>query len=202
MAFVLKSNLPRLSRESYQGRSIVFWTHSFEGRATGWLHDRFHQCFREVLLHAGGRYALASPIYVLMPDHWHLVWMGWAESSDHWLANRFLRKHLATELRVGALQDRAYDHVLRNEECGRNAFMAACHYVRENPVRAGLVTSGQDWPYLGAMVPGYPGIDPRRSDFWDHYWKLFNRLVESTEPSRLSRAGLQGTNSRTIISTK
>ncbi|MSU73030.1 MAG: hypothetical protein EXS43_11940 [Opitutus sp.] len=141
---VLKSTLPRLARESYQGRSIVFWTHTLEGRATGWLHDRFHQCFREVLLHAGGRYALGCPIYVLMPDHWHLVWMGLAESFDQWLANRFVRKHLAAQLRVGALQDRAHDHILRNEECGRNAFMATCQYVRENPVRAGLVAAGQD----------------------------------------------------------
>ena len=75
MSPALKSKLPRLSREWYRGRAAVFWTHTMEDRATGWLDAGFHGQFREVLLHVCARYAVACPAYVLMPDHWHVT--GW-----------------------------------------------------------------------------------------------------------------------------
>lgn len=56
--------------------------------------------------------------------------------------------------------------------------MAACHYVRENPVRAGLTMQERDWKYLGAMVPGYPDFDFHAESFWDDYWKIYNRWVK------------------------
>lgn len=178
MSFTPKSKLPRLPREFYQGRAAVLWTHTFEHRATGWLDDKFHAQFREVLLHAGARYHLACPVYVLMPDHWHLVWLGLAEESDQRNATRMLRKHLQSHLRSARLQDRAHDHVLRDDEMNRNALMAACHYVRENPARAKLVPEWQAWPFVGAMVPGYPDFDPRAEDFWADFWKIFLRLSD------------------------
>ena len=91
MAFERKATLPRLPREWYQGRAAVFWTHTIEDRATGWLDERFHRRVREVLLHTCARYGLACPAYVLMPDHWHLVWLGLTETSDQHTATRFLR---------------------------------------------------------------------------------------------------------------
>ena len=178
MSFVRKSKLPRLRREFYKGHASVLWTHSFVGRATGWLGDAFHSQFREVLLHAGARYSLACSCYVLMPDHWHLVWIGMDDSSDQRLATAFLRKHMAPALGACRLQDRAHDHVLREEECGRGAFQSACSYVLENPERAGLCQTWSKWPYLGAMVPGYPRLDPRDSGFWEDLWKIHNRIVE------------------------
>jgi putative transposase len=146
MPFIEKSKLPRLPRAWYRGRAVVFWTHTFEGRATGWLSEQFHAHFREVLLHACSRYELACPVYVLMPDHWHLVWMGIREASDQHTATRFLRKHLQPHLSQAKLQDRAHDHVLREDERKRGAFMATCSYVFENPVRTGLVAKWPDWP--------------------------------------------------------
>lgn len=178
MPFVSKSTLPRLPREFYQGRAAVLWTHTFEQHATGWLDEEFHVCFREVLLHASARYRLACPIYVLMPDHWHLVWLGLAEGSDQHTATRMLRKHLQSHLEAARLQDRAHDHVLREDERERGAFMSACSYVLENPVRAKLVPEWKAWPFLGAMVPGYPDFDPRTDDFWEDFWKIFLRLSD------------------------
>ena len=40
------------------------------------------------------------------------------------------------------------DHILRNDE----SYSQEWEYVRENPVRAGLVTRGDDWPYQGEFV--------------------------------------------------
>lgn len=177
MTDVRKSNLPRLARVFYQGRAAVLWTHAIEGRATGWLDDSFHHRFREILLHACGRYRLACPAYVLMPDHWHLVWLGLTDTSDQWLATVFLRRHVAAALRHAVLQDRAHDHVLREQERERGAFEAACAYVFANPERAGLVSDWRHWTWLGAMMPGYPDLDPRRINFWDDFWKIHRRLA-------------------------
>lgn len=178
MAVEKKSKLPRLPREWYQGRAVVFWTHTIEGRATGWLDEKFHQHFQEVLLHTGARYELACPAYVLMPDHWHVVWMGLAETSDQHTATRFLREHVVAQLGAARLQDRAHDRVLREEQRKRGAFVAACGYVRENPVRAGLVTEWREWLYAGAVVAGYPDLEPREEGFWEKYWRIYAKLVE------------------------
>jgi hypothetical protein len=40
-----------------------------------------------------------------------------------------------------------FDHVLRSEE----SYAEKWNYVRDNPVRAGLVTSSDHWPYLGRV---------------------------------------------------
>jgi putative transposase len=183
VTFVPKSKLPRLPREFYQGRAIVLWTHTFEDRAQGWLNNTFHAQFREVLLHACHRYELASPCYVLMPDHWHLVWMGLCETSDQWLATAFLRKHLQPPLAKARLQDRAHDRVLRDEERTVENFQTTCTYVFLNPQRANLRGDWREWPYVGAIVPGYPDLDPGTTDFWGKYWKIFNRLVDYSDPA-------------------
>jgi putative transposase len=190
MNFTPKSKLPRLPREWYQGRAVVLWTHTFEDRATGWLAADFHGWFREVLLHTCARYALACPVYVLMPDHFHLVWMGLADRSDQYAATRFMRKHAKPRLGLAELQDRAHDAVLREDQRKRGAFVSACHYVCENPVRAGLVENWRAWPYLGAMVCGYPALDPRDDSFWDDFWKLYGLLVDASPhvPALPSRA--------------
>ncbi len=65
--------LPRLQREHYQGDAVVHWTVPFSHRRQGWLDERFHAGFRELMLHAAAREALLCPTYCLMPDHLHLV---------------------------------------------------------------------------------------------------------------------------------
>jgi len=42
-----------------------------------------------------------------------------------------------------------YDRIARREE----DLLAACEYVLNNPVRAGLVTEAGDWPYSGTISP-------------------------------------------------
>jgi putative transposase len=174
-----KSKLPRLGREWYQGPAVVFWTHTFECRATGWLREEFHLRFREVLLHCADRYSLICPSYTLMPDHWHLMWMGLRIDSDQRLATAFLREHLAPYLGTAKLQDRPHDHVLRERERQRGAFESVCHYIRENPVRAGLCENWKDWPFLGASVAGYPDLDPRDDNFWERFWRIFAKRFDS-----------------------
>lgn len=41
-----------------------------------------------------------------------------------------------------------FDHLLRNDE----SYAQKWNYVRENPVRAGLARTSDEWPYQGEIV--------------------------------------------------
>jgi putative transposase len=101
-----RNTLPRLDREKYQGFAAMFWSHSLELRATGWLDETFHRDFRELMAHAAAKYHLVCPAYCLMPDHFHLVWLGLAPETDQLNATQFLRKQINRLLAGAELADR------------------------------------------------------------------------------------------------
>src|ERR1700722_12866203 len=131
-------HLPRRPREYYQADAVVFWTLTVFDRASGWLTQPFHQCFRELMLHTAAREGLVCPIYCLMPNHIHLVWMGLRKDSDQFNGMVFLRTHLEPELSPARFQPQPQDEVLREEQRKRNAFAKVCFYIAANPVRAEL----------------------------------------------------------------
>jgi putative transposase len=170
--------LPRLNGSFYTGRAFVHWSMAMDQRATGWLTELHYARLRELLCHALSRYDLVCPVYCLMPDHAHFLFVGCGESSDQRLAVQLFRKSWNRELRVGGfeLQKQAFDHVLRDNERERDAFTAVATYISANPVRAELVPEWKDYPYLGALVPGYPDMDLRGGDFWDRFWRVHATL--------------------------
>ena len=165
--------LPRLPREYYQGDAVVHWTLTIFDRTTGWLSDLFHSRFREVMLHAGVREGLFCPVYCLMPDHIHLLWMGLRLDSDQRNGMAFLRTHLRPLLAPAKFQPQPHDHVLRAEDRRNNAFAQGCRYVLEYPVRAALVKRIDAWNFMGAVVPGYPKLEPTDDDYWGKFWKFY-----------------------------
>jgi putative transposase len=178
-------HLPRLDPEFYRGFAVVQWTLTLERHATGWLDVGFHFHFRELLLHAAMREALCCPVYVLMPDHLHLLWMGLRIRSDQRNAMRFLRKHLAVELARRSpagvefeLQKQAHDSVLREQDRRRDAFEKSCFYILDNPCRKKLANHPREWPHLGAVVPGYPFLHPLAENFWEQFWKIYMQQRE------------------------
>jgi hypothetical protein len=82
------------------------------------------------------------------------------------------------------LQDRSYDHVLKQDEREDEAFHPLCEYVARNPERAELVdVDGYGrYPYTGCLIPGYPELHP----FEDGFQERFSRIV-----SHLRSNGLQ-----------
>jgi putative transposase len=165
-------SLPRLSAEFYQGDAVVHWTLTIFDRDTGWLNESFHLRFREVMLHAAAREGLFCPVYCLMPDHIHLIWIGLRPETDQRTGMTFLRTHLKSFLAPFKFQPQAYDHVLRDEERKQNAFAKICFYILANPVRAGLIKETERWSFCGAVVPGYPALHPLDEIFWPLFWKL------------------------------
>ena len=169
-------SLPRLAPEYYQADAVVFWTLTTFDQASGWLTPSFHQKFRELMFHASAREGLVCPIYCLMPDHLHLVWMGLRLDSDQRKGMAFLRTYLEPELAPATFQPQAHDEVLREEKRKRNAFAKVCFYVAANPSRAGLCKETDVWPFSGCVMPGYPRMNPFEEAFWPRFWRIYEKL--------------------------
>lgn len=86
-----------------------------------------------------------------MPDHLHLFVRG---DQDFVLATwvkglkRAISEELAAKPKATFWQAGFFDHLLRNDE----SYARKWEYVRQNPVRAGLIKSADDWPYQGEIV--------------------------------------------------
>ena len=167
--------LPRLPREYYQGDAVVHWTLNIAQRKRGWLDDKFNSEFRELILHTSAREGLLCPVYCLMPDHLHLIWMGLRRDSDQRNGMAFLRTHLGRKLGPQKFQHQPHDHVLKQKERHKNTFARVCHYILENPVRAELVKRPHEWSFFGTIIPGYPALNPLQEDFWPKFWKIYSQ---------------------------
>jgi putative transposase len=87
-----------------------------------------------------------------MPEHIHLFVCGPDDFSlGAWIGS--LKEALAKSRgrrRAGDViwQRGFFDHLLRSDE----SYGQEWNYVRENPVRAGLVTKAENWPYAGEII--------------------------------------------------
>jgi putative transposase len=178
-----KKHLPRLDPEYYRGQAYVHWTMSIENRKTGWLIPVFLYRFRELLTHTAFRYSLTCPIYCLVPDHFHMVWIGIDDRTDQLKASRYFRKQVNDSLsRLGfKLQHQPHDRVLRDEERKESSFIDLVNYIALNLERAKLVpTDGyRGYKYTGCLVPGYPDLTLWQDDYWPRFWRVYSFLRES-----------------------
>lgn len=157
----------------------MHWVMTVDRRATGWLDELFHARWREMMLHALVRYDIVCPVYCLMPDHVHMIWMGCSERADLKLASTFFRRATNPLLAPRQWQREGFDHVLREDERQHDALKAVGYYVLENPVRKNLVDGWTGYRFSGLVIPGFPDLDPRREDFWAVFWAIYNRKVET-----------------------
>ena len=97
------------------------------------------------------RRGIALGRYVIMPDHIHLFVAG-PFDFDLGLWVRGLKRVVAAAVTGGRedlWQRGFFDHVIRRSE----SFEQKWQYVYHNPVRAGLVSRADEWPYQGEIVP-------------------------------------------------
>jgi REP element-mobilizing transposase RayT len=91
--------------------------------------------------------------YVIMPDHIHLFAMPdeKPEALGRWVAiwKSISARQIVARTGVPApiWQRDYFDRYLRTAE----SYSAKWDYVRNNPVRAGLATRVEDWPYQGVI---------------------------------------------------
>ena len=146
----MRSTRPRLDPVLYVGMRRYFLTFcTAERRRVFVSHEVCDGVLRQIL-HTASEFDVVVNVHCLMPDHVHLLVEGVSDRAD---VNKFV--HQAKQ-RTGYLfaqrhgmrlwQPSFYDHVLRNDE----AVLSVARYIIENPVRAGLVESPRDYPFLGA----------------------------------------------------
>lgn len=175
-----KRHLPRLEQHAYRGQAYVHWTMTIKDRRTGWLIPAFYYKFRELLTHAAFRYAFVCPIYCLMPDHLHMIWIGIDHCSDQLKASRNFRKQIGFPLaKLGyEFQHQPHDHVLQDDEQKEIAFQSIVEYIARNPERKRLVPVDgyRDYKYTGCLIPGYPELEIWQQDFWPRFWRTYSFL--------------------------
>src|SRR6185295_16138125 len=90
--------------------------------------------------------------YVLMPDHFHafvalddqrLLLSEWMKALKNALSKILRLQNISAP----HFQKDFFDHVLRSSE----SYSQKWEYVRQNPVRPGLVTNAADWRYQGEI---------------------------------------------------
>ena len=111
-------------------------------------------------LGARDRHGWAVGRYVIMPDHVHFfcrpemdaktlsefiaAWKSWTARR----INKIVAPRSASAATTSSLWQREFfDHVLRSSE----SYAEKWNYVFDNPVRAGLVTTADNWPYAGEV---------------------------------------------------
>jgi REP element-mobilizing transposase RayT len=150
MARMFKPRLSRLDR-LYTQTPVYFVTACIDGRRALLDNEGVHEVFCRYSREAENHGVLVGR-YVLMPDHVHLF-AGFRPTSPNlseWVKGlkAVVARHLISrQVSPPYWQERFFDHVLRSEESHSQKWL----YVRDNPVRAGLVAHWADWPYQGEI---------------------------------------------------
>ena len=109
------------------------------------VHGAFYDYARVAASHG-----IAVGRYVIMPDHIHLfVRVSGEVSLGTWV--RGVKRAIGKVVKSGSdpiWQPGFFDHVLR----GNESYAEKWSYVRDNPVRKGLATKCDDWPYAGEIT--------------------------------------------------
>jgi putative transposase len=142
----------RLALASYVGQlrySLTFCTHerrkSFADAAAVDL------VWRQILRSANQTH-FAIPAYCFMPDHLHLLAEGLSDAAD---LRRFLTKarqysgyYDSRQFGDRLWQRYGFERILRDGEPSQ----VVARYILNNPLRAGLVTMVQEYPFVGSGV--------------------------------------------------
>jgi REP element-mobilizing transposase RayT len=113
--------------------------------------DIAHDAFRNYALRGLNEFNIAVGRYVMMPDHFHLFVRGGPDFElPKWMngLKRAVSVALKPQTNSPIWQPGFFDHVLRSNE----SYSEKWEYVRNNPVRHGLVRVSDDWPYQGEIA--------------------------------------------------
>jgi len=141
---------PRLPPEAYRGNRTGSFTANVVGRKCIFVEPEIVDLHIAFLRRSCEEYGCICLLYCFMPDHSHLLLRGLDEASDMRLAIIKFKVLSGIWLRNNGFpkfQEDFHDRVLRYGELRNHA-----KYIAMNPVRANLVESFVDYPFLGSMV--------------------------------------------------
>ncbi len=140
---------PRRLGLIYLSEPLYFVTFSTRNRRAIPSLERAQAALEEYSNRGLRDFAVGVGRYVIMPDHVHLFVRGDAEFLlSRWIAGLKRAISSALEIRGEFWQPTFFDHILRSDESYGQKWL----YVRDNPVRAGLVEQSDQWRYQGEIV--------------------------------------------------
>ncbi|HTZ72532.1 MAG TPA: transposase [Candidatus Aquilonibacter sp.] len=160
----------RLHPLRYMGQNTYFLTFCCARRRPIFRDPQTAARLVEQLRERSAVHAFAVHAYRVMPDHLHLIVCGLEPRSDLIVFVSDL-KHETAHLhraRTGEQlwQKRFYDRVLRSGERAD----AVAGYIWMNPVRKGMCSAPQDYPYSGSFVIDWKrGVSSAES--WIPEWR-------------------------------
>ncbi|MEM0965652.1 MAG: transposase [Verrucomicrobiota bacterium] len=138
---------PPISR--YNCSILIFVTVCTQSRRTGLATEDALDAFADACQRAD-RWRIGR--FLLMPDHVHFFCSPARNPSGthkNWMS--YWKRAFTTKIRKTdpgfSWQRDFWDTQMRNAD----SYTAKWNYVRENPVRAGLVAHPEDWPYQGEL---------------------------------------------------
>ncbi len=138
----------RVPPEDYVGKRQYSLTFVTTSRRPHFADAAVVDCCASQILRAGRETGFAILISCYMPDHLHLVVDGTTDNSDLQefvkLAKQLSGYHVKQQHGIRLWERGFFDRFIRRSEdlCRR------IEYVRQNPVRAGLVMKPEDYPFL------------------------------------------------------
>ncbi len=142
----------RLPKKHYHGPCIVAFTAVVGNRIKAFRDRSVATAMEHILREAVAHYECELEIYVLMPDHLHVIVSTPRLTGDPLSAmKRFKQRSnywLARHCPGIRWQKDFYDRIVRTS----SELMNHMRYVINNPVRAGLVDTWRAYRYLGSTV--------------------------------------------------
>jgi putative transposase len=139
----MRGRLDHTLPQGIDAASLFFITiHAQKRRVDQFCNPTTSAAIFKAALHYQDAHRWYCEILLLMPDHLHMLvstpWnMEMAKVVGSW------KQWLSREYRI-KWQENFFDHRLRRDESGEQKW----HYIRDNPVRAGLVENPEDWPWI------------------------------------------------------
>ncbi len=142
----------RLDCFSYIGLARYFLTFCTYNRQDIFRDAAVVECTIKQFRDVASRESFAVLAYCLMPDHAHLLVEALQETSNLRRFAKLAKQHsgatYAQIWRGRQWQEGYYDRVLREDEDAKRV----ARYILNNPVRAALVSTPVEYPYLGSDV--------------------------------------------------
>ena len=143
----MHKHLRRLNRIWIEGPIYFITTCTFKRRAILASKEAAQVLVGE-WQNANDRHGWAIGRYVIMPDHVHFFCSAELDAKElpafmqAW--KQWTSKRISRELKLSATvwQEEFFDHLLRSSE----SYSQKWDYVKENPVRAGLIKISDEWP--------------------------------------------------------
>ncbi len=151
MAFEDRNHLSRLEF-TYHQFPIYFITVCVKDRRPILNSHDFHSTAIETWKSGSKAHLWSTGPYVIMPDHVHFFCRQQNENAvslsifvGGWKEWTSKKSRFSPEIERPLWQKEFFDHAMRTDESLREKII----YVEMNPVRAGLSSSPEDWPFSG-----------------------------------------------------